>query len=96
GVYFVNVSRGGTVDTKALLDAVESGHLGGAGLDVTDPEPLPADHPLRTYDNVALTPHLAGISDNLRQRNFDLISTNIRRFTGGLRLINIVDKTLGY
>jgi phosphoglycerate dehydrogenase-like enzyme len=96
GAYFVNVSRGGPVDTEALLDALNSGHVAGAGLDVTDPEPLPSDHPFFTMPNVLHSPHLAGISDNLRERNLELVSTNIRRFVKGLPLINVVDKALGY
>jgi phosphoglycerate dehydrogenase-like enzyme len=96
GAYFVNVSRGVTVDTDALWRAVSSQRLAGAGLDVVDPEPLPPSHPLLGHPNVIISDHLAGISDNLRARNFDLISTNIRRFIGGLPLINVVDKTRGY
>lgn len=96
GTFFVNVSRGGTVDTEALLQALTSGHLGGAGLDVTDPEPLPADHPLHALPNVILTPHMAGMSDNLAARQFDLICTNIRRFQANLPLVNVVDKHLCY
>jgi D-3-phosphoglycerate dehydrogenase len=60
GAFLVNTSRGGTVDTDALVEALTEGRIGGAGLDVTDPEPLPADHPLQSLDNVVLTPHLAG------------------------------------
>lgn len=96
GAYFVNISRGGTVDTDALVEAVRSGKLAGAGLDVTDPEPLPDDHALHSFPNVMLQPHLAGISDRLRERNFELIATNIRRFVTGLPLVNIVDKVREY
>jgi D-3-phosphoglycerate dehydrogenase / 2-oxoglutarate reductase len=62
GSFLVNTSRGGTVDTDALVAALRSGHLGGAGLDVTDPEPLPQDHPIFGLDNVVLTPHHGGTS----------------------------------
>lgn len=62
GAFLVNTSRGGTVDTDALVAALRSGHLGGAGLDVTDPEPLPHDHPIFALDNVVLTPHHGGTS----------------------------------
>jgi D-3-phosphoglycerate dehydrogenase / 2-oxoglutarate reductase len=62
GSFLVNTSRGGTVDTDALVAALQSGHLGGAGLDVTDPEPLPHDHPVFGLDNVVLTPHHGGTS----------------------------------
>ncbi|WP_181779320.1 NAD(P)-dependent oxidoreductase [Pseudonocardia pini] len=62
GAFLVNTARGPVVDTDALVDALRSGHLGGAGLDVTDPEPLPAGHPLFDLDTVVLTPHHAGAS----------------------------------
>lgn len=96
GTYFVNVSRGATVDTDALAKAVAAGRFAAVGLDVTDPEPLPTDHPLRNHPDVVVSPHLAGISDNLRARNFDLITTNIRRFVAGLPLVNVVDRVRGY
>jgi phosphoglycerate dehydrogenase-like enzyme len=94
--YLINVSRGKTIDTDSLVAAIASGRFAGVGLDVTDPEPLAPDHPLRGFDNVVLTPHLAGMSDNLRERNFELITTNIRRFINGLPVINVVDKSLGF
>lgn len=96
GAYFVNVSRGATVDTGALTRSVASGHLAGAGVDVSDPEPLPPDHPLRGLGNVVITPHNAGRSDRFSERNMDVIRTNIRRFLAGRSLINVVDKTRGF
>lgn len=96
GAYVINVSRGPTIDTGALTDALRSGHLAGAGLDVTDPEPLGDDHPLRAMPNVLITPHMAGVSDQLAERQFDLICTNIRRVLAGLPLVNVVDKHLSY
>lgn len=96
GAYFVNVSRGATVDTDALTRSIEDGYLAGAGLDVTDPEPLPQDHPLRRFVNVVVTPHLAGFSDRLADRNGDLIEINVRRFLAGRPLINVVDKIRGF
>lgn len=96
GAFFVNISRGKTVVTPDLLDALEAGKLAGAGLDVTDPEPLPPDHPLRIMKNVVLTPHVAGLSDHNRQRSFELIKQNIKRFVDNLPLINVVDKQREY
>ena len=96
GSYLINVSRGRTIDTNALVDAISADKFAGVGLDVTDPEPLAADHPLRGFDNVVITPHLAGMSDNLRERNFALIATNIRRFNNHMPVINVVDTALGF
>ncbi len=62
GALFINVARGDLVDTKALIDALQSGRLGGAGLDVCDPEPIPPDSPLLGMDKVILTPHVASAS----------------------------------
>jgi phosphoglycerate dehydrogenase-like enzyme len=96
GAYFVNVSRGKIVDTDALVGSLTSGHLGGAGLDVTDPEPLPEDHPLRALPNVVITPHLAGLSDRNRDRSYELIDANVRLFLAGRPLHNVVDKRRGH
>jgi len=96
GAYFVNVSRGKTVDTPALVQALASHQLAGAGLDVTDPEPLPSDHPLWKLDNVVITPHIAGQSDQLDTRRMELFKNNIRRLAKGLPLLNAVDKQKGY
>ena len=72
GVYLINISRGRIVDTDALADALRSGKVAAAGLDVTDPEPLPAGHPLWSMPNVTITPHIAGRSDRLSERRSDL------------------------
>ena len=96
GAYFIAVSRGATYDLDALVDAMESGHLAGAGVDVTDPEPLPQGHPLWTRDNVIITPHIAGRSDKDRERMVGTIKQNVRRFVEGKPLINVVDKSKGY
>ena len=96
GAYFIAVSRGGTYDLDALVDAVGSGRLAGAGVDVTDPEPLPEDHPLWTCQNVIITPHIAGRSDKDQARMVGTIAENIRRFVEGRPLINVVDKSKGY
>ena len=96
GTYFINVSRGKTVQTDALVAALKSGHLAGAGLDVTDPEPLPRDHPLWDLSNVVLTPHVAWNSDHVWDRLMALFKENIRRFVEGLPLYNVVEKNKGY
>jgi len=94
--YFINVSRGKVVCTESLTEALEKGEIKGAGLDVTEPEPLPEDHPLRKMLNVIITPHIAGLSEHNRQRSFELIKLNTNQFVKGLPLINVVNKKLGY
>jgi phosphoglycerate dehydrogenase-like enzyme/glyoxylase-like metal-dependent hydrolase (beta-lactamase superfamily II) len=96
GAYFINVSRGKTTDTQALIDALASGKLAGAGLDVTDPEPLPPDHPLWRVQNVIITPHMASQSPECAARRRALFTENVRRFGAGEPLLNVVDKKLGY
>ena len=94
--FFINVSRGKLVKTEDLVTVLQEGRLRGVGLDVTDPEPLPERHPLKSMDNVLITPHIAGPSDHNRRRSFELIRANIERFLGGSPLINVVNKELGY
>jgi phosphoglycerate dehydrogenase-like enzyme len=94
--YFIAVSRGGIYDMPALVKGLDSKKLAGAGVDVTDPEPLPADHALRKFQNVVVTPHIAGRSDQDRSRMVGTIRDNIIRFCDGKPLINVVDKKLGY
>lgn len=96
GSYFIAVSRGKLYDTPALVKALDSQHLAGAGLDVTDPEPLPKGHPLWKFDNVLITPHIAGASDQVQERRMALLKENIRRFAAGQPLLNVVDKQKGY
>ncbi len=96
GVYLVNVARGELVDTDALVRALQAGRLGGAGLDVVSPEPLPPGHPLWRMKNVILTPHIAGQSDHGPELRSQLIIENAHRFARGLPLRNVVDKALGY
>jgi phosphoglycerate dehydrogenase-like enzyme len=96
GAYFINVSRGKIVDTNALHKALTSGHLAGAGLDVTEPEPLPKEHPLWKLENVIITPHVAGRSDGITERRMKLFEDNLRRFEQGLPLRNVVNKQQGY
>lgn len=96
GAILINIARGPIVDTGALLAALESGHLGGACLDVTDPEPLPPGHPLWARDDVLITPHTAGAAALTGTRRDALFRENLRRFGAGEPLLNVVDKQLGY
>ena len=96
GSWFVNIGRGPIVDTEALVAALASGHLAGAALDVTDPEPLPEGHALWGMDNVIITPHVASIAELTGQRRWDIIRENVRRFAAGEELVNLVDKKTGY
>jgi len=93
---FVNVGRGGTVVTDDLIAALSAGELGGAGLDVTDPEPLPDGHPLWSAPRVLITPHSAAVSDAGRERLWLLFRENLRRFVAGEPLLSVVDIERGY
>ncbi len=92
----INVSRGKIVDETALMDALEHGKIGGAGLDVTPQEPLPEDHPLWRMENVIITPHTAGGSPNRGDRLVDLFCENLRRFLADRPLLGVIDKEKGY
>ena len=96
--YFIAVSRGGLYNTDALVKALDSKRLAGAGLDVTDPEPLPKNHPLWKFPNVLITPHIAGAgrSDGENARYEALYTENLKRFAAGEPLLNVVDKEKGY
>ncbi|MCL4401268.1 MAG: D-2-hydroxyacid dehydrogenase [Acidobacteria bacterium] len=96
GAYFIAVSRGRLYDTGALVKALDSKRVAGAGLDVTNPEPLPKGHPLWNFENVIVTPHVAGQSDAVQSRRIALIRENIARFAQGRPLLNVVDKQKGY
>ncbi|SIN77492.1 D-isomer specific 2-hydroxyacid dehydrogenase family protein [Agromyces cerinus] len=96
GAVLVNVARGGLVDTDALVDALESGHLGGAGLDVTDPEPLPAGHPLWQAPNCIVTPHVADTEEMTVPLFAERISQNVRAFLGDGGFEGRIDPVAGY
>lgn len=96
GSYFIAVSRGGIYDMNGLVKALDEKKLAGAGVDVTDPEPLPPGHPLWKFPNTIITPHIAGRSDKDRARMIGTIKENIRRFADGQPLVNVVDKQKGY
>lgn len=100
GAIIVNVGRGGAIDTDALSDALSSGKLGGAALDVTNPEPLPKEHPLWRQKNVIITPHVTGFPgleavEYTQETICDLVVDNISRFLRGQEMQNVVDSS-GY
>jgi phosphoglycerate dehydrogenase-like enzyme len=88
GALLVNAGRGGTVDTMALLDALHSGRIR-ATLDVTDPEPLPSDHPLWRAPNVLITPHIAGTVAHMEARAYRFAGEQIRRYAAGEPLLGL-------
>ena len=94
--YLINMARGTLVDTDALIKALQSGTIAGAGVDVTDPEPLPPEHPLWQLPNVLITPHLGGASDRYWDREGELLRENLRRYLAGQPLLNMVEKARGY
>jgi phosphoglycerate dehydrogenase-like enzyme/glyoxylase-like metal-dependent hydrolase (beta-lactamase superfamily II) len=94
--YLINVGRGGLVRLDALNDALGRKELAGAGLDVTDPEPLPDDHPLWARPNVVVSPHVGGQSPEAVERRWRLWRENVRRFVAGEPLLCVVDKDRGY
>jgi phosphoglycerate dehydrogenase-like enzyme len=94
--WLVNVARGQHVDTDALVDALRAGTLGGAGLDVTDPEPLPDAHPLWSLPNVIVTPHVGNTPEMGRVLLAARVRDNVRRFAEGRPLLGPVDVELGY
>lgn len=93
GALVVNGGRGRTIDTAALLVELGAGRIR-AVLDVTDPEPLPPDHPLWELPNVLITPHMAGDSTGATRRSWELVGDQIRRFAGGEPLVNEVERYL--
>ena len=92
GAFFVNASRGPVVDEAALVHALDSGHLAGAGLDVFETEPLAHDSPLRRVERVFLSPHFAGTTVEARQRLFEMIGTNLNRVLDGEAPFNVVNQ----
>jgi len=94
--WLVNVGRGGLVDTGALVRALRAGQIGGAALDVTEPEPLPDGHPLWDLPNCLITPHTADTEEMTRPLLAVRIAENVRRLTAGQELVGQVDPDLGY
>nr|MBA2601219.1 hydroxyacid dehydrogenase [Actinomycetota bacterium] len=96
GAWLVNVARGGLVMTEALVTVLEEGRLGGAALDVTDPEPLPDHHPLWTMSNVIVTPHVANTWAMGLRSLTQMVQDNVARFAAGEELAGVVDPDAGY
>jgi phosphoglycerate dehydrogenase-like enzyme len=94
--WLVNVARGGVVDTEALVDALRTGQIGGAALDVTDPEPLPAGHPLWDLPTCLITPHTADTEEMIRPLLASRIAENVRRLAAGQDLVGLLQPDLGY
>jgi len=91
GVFIVNTARGGLVDHSALLEALRSGKVRAAGLDVTDPEPLPLEHPLLEHDNVLVTPHVASATTAGRRRIFAMAIDQVLAGLSGTEPSNILN-----
>jgi phosphoglycerate dehydrogenase-like enzyme len=94
--YFINVARGSLVDEPALIEALEQRRIAGAALDVAEIEPLPPESPLWKCPNLFITPHLAGASEHLWERQTDLLIDNLDRWFEGRELRNLVDLKRGY
>jgi phosphoglycerate dehydrogenase-like enzyme len=94
--WLVNVARGRHVDTRALVTALRNGTIGGAALDVTDPEPLPDGHPLWRLENCIITPHTADTPEMIERLLARRIHDNVARFAAGQALIGLVDPAAGY
>jgi phosphoglycerate dehydrogenase-like enzyme len=94
--YFINVGRGESVVTDDLVAALKDGKITGAGLDVTDPDPLPKGHPLWDVPNVVITPHTAATSELKEERGWILMRENMRRYVAGEKMYSVVDVKRGY
>lgn len=94
--WLINVARGAHVDTDALVDALRSGSIAGAALDVVDPEPLPDDHPLWTMPNVIITPHTANTPQMAQATLGAHVTANVARFGRGEPLLGLVDVDAGF
>jgi phosphoglycerate dehydrogenase-like enzyme len=94
--YLINVGRGPQVDDTALAEALRSRRIAGAALDVFEQEPLPADSPLWSIENLLITPHTAGLTEKLWHRHYELFSENLRCYLAGQPLEFVVDKQKGY
>lgn len=96
GAYLFVVSRGGIVDEAALIDALRSGHLAGAGLDVTESEPLPPESPLWDAPNLLISPHASALTPEMWAGRFEVYKEHLRRFLASQPFAYVVDKEAGY
>jgi len=96
GAHLINVARGTVLDQTSLMNQLEDGSLAYATLDVTEPEPLPAGHPLYTHPKVRLTPHVASLHPTVSQALYEKIASNLARYLRGEALQDLVDPVLGY
>jgi phosphoglycerate dehydrogenase-like enzyme len=96
GAVLINIARGSVVDEPAMIEALRSGHLGGAALDVVASEPLAPDSPLWDMPNVIITPHSMSTATSENARLTDLFADNLRRYVNGEPLRNVIDKVRGY
>ena len=94
--WLINVGRGGHVITDDLVEALSAGTIGGAALDVTDPEPLPEEHPLWSLDNCLITPHVGNTPEMGLKLLAHRVTENVRRYIAGEELLGPVDVDLGY
>jgi phosphoglycerate dehydrogenase-like enzyme len=94
--YLINVTRGGIIDEPALIEALQTGQIAGAGLDVCEQEPLPPDNPLWEAPNLIITPHRAGASQHRPRKVFEFFLQNLERYLKGETPLNIVDKKRGF
>jgi phosphoglycerate dehydrogenase-like enzyme len=96
GVFLLNAGRGPSVVTVELVAALKDGRVRGAGLDVTDPEPLPDGHPLWSLPNVIITPHYGGVHPRYNEEAFEVFCRNLGRWVRGEPLEHVVDRAAGY
>ena len=95
GAVVVNIGRGSILNTGALMEALKSGHIAAAGLDVTDPEPLPPEHPLWDCPNVLITPHISGLGAS-KQKHAEWFAENLRAYIEGRPLPGAVNREMKY
>ena len=96
GAHVIAISRGGIIDEEALIDALRSGQVSGAGLDVTAVEPLPDESPLWDMENVVISPHASALTPEMWQGRQEIFKENLRRFLAGEPFLYVCDKSAGF